>query len=137
MEETLAIVKPDAVAAGFVGKILSRIEEDGFRVRGLKMVHLREGEARLFYGVHRGKPFYESLVAFMTSGPVVAIALEREDGVAHWRRVMGVTDPASAAEGTLRSLYGTTVQRNAVHGSDSVENGVGEINFFFNTLEKT
>ena len=131
MEMTLAILKPDSVAAGHAGRILAHLEAEGFVVRGCRLVRLSVEQARAFYEVHRERPFYGSLVEFMTSGPVVPLALEREDAVAHLRQVMGATDVAKAAPGTVRALYGTSIERNAIHGSDSVENAALEVGFFF------
>jgi nucleoside-diphosphate kinase len=134
-QTTLAIVKPDAFSAGHAGKILAHLEGEGFKVRGLKVVHLSEAQARAFYAVHAERPFYGSLVAFMTGGPVLPVALEREDAVPHLRQVMGATDVAKAEPGTLRALYGTSIERNAVHGSDSPENAALEVSFFFSQAE--
>lgn len=134
-QTTLAIVKPDAFSAGHAGKILAHLEGEGFKVRGLKVVHLSEAQARAFYAVHAERPFYGSLVAFMTGGPVLPMALEREDAVTHLRQVMGATDVAKAEPGTLRALYGTSIERNAVHGSDSPENAALEVSFFFSQAE--
>lgn len=134
-ERTLAILKPDTVAAGNAGKILARLEGEGFRVRGLKALHLTESKAGAFYAVHSARPFYSSLVKFMSEGPVMPIVLERENAVQHLRSVMGATDPAKADEGTIRKLYATSIERNAIHGSDSAENAKTEIAFFFSELE--
>jgi nucleoside-diphosphate kinase len=135
METTLAILKPDSVAAGNAGNILAHLEREGFKVRGLKMLRLTEAQARAFYEVHKERPFYSSLVEFMTSGSVVPVALERGDAVAHLRRVMGATDVSKAEPGTIRALYGTSIERNAIHGSDSPENGALELAFFFSRAE--
>ncbi|HEX6203062.1 MAG TPA: nucleoside-diphosphate kinase [Thermoanaerobaculia bacterium] len=134
-QTTLAIVKPDAFSAGHAGKILAHLEGEGFKIRGLKVVHLSEAQARAFYAVHAERPFFASLVTFMTGGPVVPVALERDDAVAHLRRVMGATDVAKAEPGTLRALYGTSIEQNAVHGSDSPENAALELGFFFSRAE--
>lgn len=131
MARTLAIIKPDSVAAGNTGKILALLEEKGFGIVALRRIHLSEGQARAFYEVHKERPFYDSLVAFMTEGPVVALALQADDAVPFLREVMGATDPASAAEGTVRALYGSSIERNAIHGSDSPENAAKELAFFF------
>lgn len=128
---TLAIIKPDAVAGGKLGAILAHLEREGFAVRAARLVRLSAGEAGAFYEVHRGRPFYEELVRFMTSGPCLPLALERENAVVHYRQVIGATDPAEAAEGTIRKLYAESKGRNAVHGSDSDENADREIAFFF------
>jgi nucleoside-diphosphate kinase len=135
VEKTLAIIKPDATARGISGKIISRIEEEGFTIRALKKVRLSKAGAECFYAVHRGKPFYESLTAFMSSGPVVVLCLERKGAVAKWREVMGATNPANAAEGTIRKLYAVDVERNSVHGSDGPETSAAETAFFFSGLE--
>jgi len=134
-ERTLTIVKPDAVSAGKTGAILAHLEREGFRLAGLKKLRLSVDQAKAFYAVHRERPFYEGLVAFMTEGPVVVAALERADAVSHLRRVMGATDSKKAEPGTIRNLYGTDIERNAIHGSDSPENAVKEIGFFFGEAE--
>jgi nucleoside-diphosphate kinase len=134
-ETTLAILKPDTVAAGNAGKVLAHLEREGFTIRGLKVVHLTRAQAEGFYAVHRERPFFASLVAFMTEGPVVPVALERADAVARLREVMGATDVAKAADGTLRKLYGTSIERNAIHGSDSPANAAVELAFFFSSAE--
>lgn len=131
MEMTLAIVKPDSVKAGNAGRILAHLEQHGFSVRGIRMLRLSEEQARAFYEVHRERPFFGELVEFMTSGPVVPVALERDNAVAYLREVMGATDSKKAAAGTVRALYGTDVQYNAIHGSDSAENAAKELAFFF------
>ena len=128
---TLAIIKPDAVAAGRIGAIVAHLEKEGFTVRAARLVRLSPAEAGAFYEVHRGRPFYDELVRFMTSGPCLPMALERENAVAYYREVIGATDPAEAAEGTIRKLYAESKGRNAVHGSDSDENASREIGFFF------
>ncbi|MCX8161337.1 MAG: nucleoside-diphosphate kinase [Candidatus Saccharicenans sp.] len=130
-EKTLAIIKPDAVRKRVVGKIIQRIEDEGFDILGLKMLRLSKEEAKKFYYVHKDKPFYESLTDFMSSGPVVVLLLEKENAIKHWREVMGATDPAQARPGTLRRQYGFSVERNAVHGSDGPETAEYEIGFFF------
>jgi nucleoside-diphosphate kinase len=131
LERTLTIVKPDAVASGKTGAILASLEKEGFRLVGLRRTRLSPEQARSFYAVHRERPFYEALVRFMTEGPVVVAALERADAVAHLRRTMGATDSRKAEPGTVRALYGTDVERNAIHGSDSAENAAKEVAFFF------
>jgi len=136
METTLAILKPDTVAAGNTGKVLAHLEAAGFRLRGLRVLHLTADQAAEFYAVHRERPFYGSLVEFMTEGPVVPVALERDNAVAYLREVMGATDVAKAAPGTIRNLYGTSIERNAIHGSDSPENAVKELAFFFSTSDQ-
>ena len=135
MERTLAIIKPDAVAAGLTGAILTRIQEEGFGVAGLKMVRLSRQDAEEFYAVHRERPFFASLIAFMSSGPVVVLVLERQAAIATWRRVMGATDPARAEKGSLRQRFGTDVERNATPGSDAPETAAREIAFFSSALE--
>jgi nucleoside-diphosphate kinase len=135
VNRTLAIIKPDAVAAGNAGGIISMIEAAGFRILALRMQHLTRKEAEGFYAVHKGKGFYAELVDFMTEAPVVLLALEREGAVAKWREVMGATDPAKAAEGTVRKKYGSNVGRNASHGSDSDDNAAIEIAYFFRSSE--
>jgi nucleoside-diphosphate kinase len=130
-EQTLAIIKPDAVKKNIIGKIIQRIEDEGFKVSAMKMLHLTKDEANGFYIVHKARPFYESLTDFMSSGPVVVMALERENAISHWRLVMGATDPAQAKPGTLRHAYGFSVERNAVHGSDVRETAEWELNYFF------
>jgi len=131
LERTLTIVKPDAVASGKTGAILAHLEKEGFRLVGLRRTRLSPEQARSFYAVHRERPFYEALVRFMTEGPVVVAALERADAVAHLRKTMGATDSRKAEPGTVRALYGTDVERNAIHGSDSFENAAKEVAFFF------
>jgi len=135
IERTLAIIKPDAVAAGHIGEIISMIEQAGLRILAMKMKRLSRREAEEFYAVHRAKPFYSSLVAFMTEGPVVLLALEGDNAIQRWREVMGKTNPAEAAEGTVRRRFGTNIERNAVHGSDSPETASFEVPFFFPTAE--
>jgi nucleoside-diphosphate kinase len=130
-EQTLAIIKPDAVKKNIIGKIIQRIEDEGFKISAMKMLHLTKDEAKGFYIVHKARPFYESLTDFMSSGPVVVMALERENAISHWRQVMGATDPAQAEPDTLRHAYGFSVERNAVHGSDARETAEWELNYFF------
>jgi len=128
---TLAIIKPDAVASGKIGAILAHLQQAGFTPRAAKMVRLTRPEAGAFYAVHRGRPFYAELVEFMTSGPCVPIALERQDAVSHLRTVIGATDPAEAAPGTIRKLFAESKGKNAIHASDSQENAEREVGFFF------
>jgi nucleoside-diphosphate kinase len=135
MEMTLAILKPDSMAAGDAGKILAHLLAESFELRGVKLLRLSTAQARAFYEVHKERPFYGSLVEFMTSGPVMPLALAREGAVAHLRQVMGATDPAKAAPGTVRGVYGASIERNAIHGSDSPENAAAEIAFFFARAE--
>lgn len=134
-QRTLAIFKPDSVSAGRAGAILARLEQEGFRIRGLKRLRLAADQAREFYAVHRERPFFGGLVTFMTEGPVVVAALERDDAVAHLRKTMGATDSRKADPGTIRNLHGTDIERNAIHGSDSAENAAREIAFFFSAAE--
>ena len=131
MDFTLTIIKPDAVAAGKAGRILALIEDRGFRLRALRMMHLTEAQAGAFYAVHRERPFYGALVRFMTSGPCIPALLEKEDAVAAFRELIGATDPAQAAPGTVRALFAESKERNAVHGSDSPANARFEAHFFF------
>ena len=135
LERTFGIIKPDAVAAGQSGRILSMVEEAGFRILGLRMTQLRREQAEQFYVVHRGKPFFDGLLRFMTEGPIVVMALEREDAIRKWREVMGATNPANAAEGTIRKRFGSNIERNAVHGSDAPETAQTEVRFFFSTAD--
>ena len=128
---TLAIVKPDAVAAGHTGKIIAHLEAEGFRIRAAEMVNLTTERAESFYEVHKERPFFRPLVAFMTSGPALALALERDEAVSHLRKVIGATDPAQAEPGTIRKLYAQSKERNAIHASDSPENAAREVAFFF------
>jgi nucleoside-diphosphate kinase len=131
VEKTLAIIKPDAIKKKLIGKIIKRIEEEGFKISGLRMLHLTKEEAKGFYIVHKDKQFYGSLTDFMSSGEIVIMILEREDAISHWRRVMGVTDPALAEPETLRQMFGFSIERNAVHGSDSPTTAEWEINYFY------
>jgi nucleoside-diphosphate kinase len=135
MERTFAIIKPDAVEGKLAGRILARIEAEGFRIVNMRMVRLTRRQAEGFYAVHRERPFFGSLTEFMSSGPAVALVLEREDAIAHWRSVMGATDPANADEGTLRHECATNVERNAVHGSDAPETAATEIGYFFGSID--
>ena len=130
-EKTLAIIKPDAVKKRIVGKIIQRIEDEGFAISRLKLVNLTLEEAKGFYAVHKEKKFFASLTEFMSSGPCVVMVLEGESAIAHWREVMGATDPALAETGTLRRTYGFSIERNAVHGSDAPETAEWEIKYFF------
>ena len=128
---TLAIIKPDALAAGNAGKILALLEGQGFKLRGARLVHLDASKAEAFYAVHRERPVFRSLVGFMTSGPALAMALERDNAVLHLRDVIGATDPAEAKPGTVRKLYAQSKERNAIHASDSADNARNEVAFFF------
>ena len=134
-ERTFSIIKPDAVANRHIGDILSIIEKEGFRVLGLRRTRLSAPEAEGFYAVHRGKPFFTSLVKFMTEGRIVALALEREDAVKKLREVMGATNPANAAEGTVRKKFAASIERNCIHGSDAPETAAVELNYFFSALD--
>jgi nucleoside-diphosphate kinase len=136
IEHTLAIIKPDAVRRGLVGKILARVEEQGFRVRALKLVQLSKQTAQEFYRVHAERPFYESLTTYMSSGPVVPMLLERDNAIQSLRDLMGATDPQKAASGTIRHDYGENIERNAIHGSDAAATAAVEIPFFFNQFER-
>ena len=135
MEQTLAIVKPDAVRKKFSGSILARYEKEGFRIRALKTRLLSKAEAEGFYAVHRDRPFFGSLVDFMVSGPVILVVLQKENAILAHRQLMGATDPAKAEKETLRALYGESIEYNAVHGSDSAETARFEIPYFFSTVE--
>jgi len=135
IQQTFAIIKPDAVASGHTGQILTMIEKAGFRIRGMRMTRLSRQQAEGFYDVHKTKPFFAGLVAFMTEGPVVLLVLERDDAIKHWREVMGATNPAQAAEGTIRKKFAKNIERNAVHGSDAPETAAVEIPFFFSLAE--
>lgn len=135
IQRTLCIIKPDAVEKGKAGAILQRVLEEGFKIRGLRQQHLSLRQAEGFYAVHRGRPFFNDLCEFMSRGPVVVAALEREEAVQHWRQVIGATDPAKAEAGTIRKLYGAHVGENAVHGSDSEQNGRLECAYFFAEMD--
>jgi nucleoside-diphosphate kinase len=135
LEKTFAILKPDAVEARHTGKILSRIEDEGFRIVALKRHFISRPEAESFYGEHASKGFFPSLVTYMTSGPVFVAVLERENAVAHWRAVMGATDPTKADAGTIRKEFGTSIERNAVHGSANPGDAARETVFFFSAAE--
>jgi len=134
MERTFAIIKPDAVAAGNAGGILSRLEQEGFRIVALRLECLTREEAEGFYAVHRDRPFFPDLTAFMSSGPCIAMVLEAEGAISKWRDVMGATDSTKAAEGTLRKQFGTNIERNATHGSDAPETAATEIAYFFSGI---
>jgi nucleoside-diphosphate kinase len=135
VERTFSIIKPDAVAAGQAGEILAMIQQAGFRVLNLRMTRLTESQAQGFYAVHRERPFFAGLVKFMTEGPVIVMALEREDAVKKLREVMGATNPANAAEGTVRKRFAANIERNCIHGSDAPETAQVELAFFFSTAE--
>ena len=135
IERTLCILKPDCVRKNLTGEVISRIEKAGFKVLGMKKVRLTKESAGGFYAVHKGRPFYDGLVEFMSSGPCVPIALEKENAVADYRALIGATDPKDAAPGTIRKLFADNKGENIVHGSDSAENGLIEINYFFSSKE--
>jgi nucleoside-diphosphate kinase len=135
LERTLSIIKPDAVAAGHAGEILARIEKAGFRIAALRMRRLGPAEAEGFYHVHRGRPFFTGLCAFMSSGPCLTLVLERENAIAGLRELMGATDPAEAAAGTLRREFASSIERNAIHGSDGTDTAQFEIGYFFPGVE--
>jgi len=135
MQRTFAIIKPDAVELRFAGQILARIEEAGFLVRGMRLHHLTKHEAEGFYAVHRERPFFGELTDFMSSGPCVLLALEAPDAISTWRALMGATDPAKAADGTLRKEFGRSIGRNATHGSDAKDTAAFELSYFFRGME--
>ena len=135
MERTLAIIKPDAVGKRLTGEILARIEQAGFRVCALRLVHLTRAQAEGFYHVHRERPFFPGLTEFMSSGPCLVMCLEAEDAIRRWRDLMGATDPAKAAPGTLRKDFGASIDNNATHGSDAPETAAFELGYFFSGME--
>ena len=135
VERTFSIIKPDAVAEGHAGEILSMLEKAGFRIVGMRMTKLSQQQAEGFYAVHRERPFFPSLVKFMTEGRIVALALEREDAVKKLREVMGATNPANAAEGTVRKKFAASIERNCIHGSDAPETAAVELTYFFSALD--
>jgi len=135
MERTLAIIKPDGVARSLIGKVIQRIEALGLKIVAIKMVHMSRFQAEGFYAVHRERPFFESLAAFMSSGPAVVMVLQGENAIARWRELMGATDYRKAAEGTLRREFATDIEKNVVHGSDAPETAAFEIAYFFNRFE--
>ena len=135
LERTLAIIKPDAVAAGHAGEILAVIEKAGFRILSLRMTRLAEPQAKGFYAVHCQKPFFPALVKFMTEGPILVMALERDNAILGLREVMGATNPANAAEGTIRKRFAANIERNCIHGSDAPETAVTELGFFFSASD--
>ncbi len=134
--KTLTIIKPGTVAREYIGPILAMINNAGFHISALKYIKLSDKQAKSFYAMHKDKPFYESLIRFMTSGPVVVAILEKENAVKHYRKLIGATDPAKAEEGTIRKMFAESVERNAVHGSDSEENAEAECDFFFAKSER-
>lgn len=135
LERTFGIIKPDAVAKGQIGEILTMVQQSGFRLIGMKMLRIAKPQAEAFYAVHNERPFFSGLVTFMTEGPVVVLVLEREDAIAKWRELMGATNPTNAAEGTIRKRFAENIERNAVHGSDAPETAAQEIPFFFSASE--
>ena len=135
VERTFSAIKPDAVAAGQAGEILALIQKAGFKVLALRMTRLTETQARGFYAVHKERPFFEGLVKFMTEGPIVVMALQREDAIAKLREVMGATNPANAAEGTIRKRFAANIERNCIHGSDAPATAEQELRFFFSTAD--
>jgi nucleoside-diphosphate kinase len=137
MELTFAIIKPDAVAARHSGQIIQRIEEAGFQIRAVRVQRLTQREAEGFYAVHRERPFFASLTKFMSSGPVIVMALEAPDAIKKWRALMGATDPAKADPGTLRKEFGASIENNATHGSDAPETAAFELGYFFRGMELT
>jgi nucleoside-diphosphate kinase len=135
MERTLAIIKPDGVARGIIGELVKRLENNDFRIMAMKMLHLTKQQAEGFYAVHQGKPFFESLTDFMSSGPAVVMILEGEDVISRYRELMGATNYKDAAEGTIRKEFATDIEKNVVHGSDAPETAAFEMAYFFNNLE--
>ncbi|HWQ57178.1 MAG TPA: nucleoside-diphosphate kinase [Bryobacteraceae bacterium] len=135
IERTFSIIKPDAVAEGHAGEILATIEKAGFRILGLRMTRLNQKQAEGFYAVHRERPFFQSLVKFMTEGPIIVMALERENAIAGLREVMGATNPANAADGTIRKRFAASIERNCIHGSDAPETACVELAYFFPAVE--
>jgi nucleoside-diphosphate kinase len=135
VERTFSIIKPDAVAAGQAGEILAMIQQAGFKVLGLRMTRLTAAQAQGFYAVHKERPFFQGLVKFMTEGPIIVMALEREDAIRKLRDVMGATNPANAAEGTIRKRFASNIERNCIHGSDAPETAETELRFFFSTAD--
>ena len=135
MERTFAIIKPDAVERNLIGKILERIESNGFKIAGMKKTQLSQKEAKGFYYVHKERPFFDSLTEFMCSGPVVLLVLEKENAITAWRDLMGATNPEDAKEGTIRKDFALSIEKNSTHGSDSVENAAYEVSYFFSETE--
>jgi len=135
MDKTLAIIKPDAVEKNAIGPIVTRIEKEGFRILGMRLVHMSRRDAEGFYAVHRERPFFNDLVTFMSSGPAVVLALEADGAIERWRTVIGATNPADAADGTIRKEFATNIERNAAHGSDAPETAAVEIAYWFRDVE--
>jgi len=136
-ERTLSIIKPDGVSKDLIGPVISRLEEEGLKILAMKMIRMTKDQAKGFYKVHEGKPFYESVTDFMSSGPCVVMVLEAEDGILRYRKLMGATNYEEAEEGTIRRDFASDIEKNVVHGSDSRENAEYEISYFFNSLEVT
>ncbi|KJS32857.1 MAG: nucleoside diphosphate kinase [Desulfatitalea sp. BRH_c12] len=136
MQQTFAIVKPDGVARGVIGQVLARIEANNLKIKAMKLIHMTEKQAQGFYAVHKERPFFKSLTAFMCSGPCVAMILEGDDAIARWREMMGATNFKDAAEGTIRRDFATDIERNVVHGSDAPETAAFETSYFFNAFER-
>jgi len=135
IERTLSIIKPDGVSKGLIGAVVSRLEREGLKIAAMKMIRMSKTQAKGFYKVHQGKPFFDSVTDFMSSGPCVVMILEGEEGISRYRKLMGATNYKDAAEGTIRRDFATDIEKNVVHGSDSVETAEYEINYFFNALE--
>lgn len=135
VERTFSAIKPDALAAGKAGEILAMIQKAGFKIVALRMMRLTDSQARGFYAVHKARPFFEGLVKFMTEGPILVMALERDNAISALREVMGATDPAKAGDGTIRKRFGANIERNAIHGSDAPETAQTELQFFFSTAD--
>ena len=131
MERTFAMIKPDATERGIAGKIISRIEEEGFRILGMRLINMTKAQAEGFYAVHRERPFFGDLTSFMSSGPTVVLALEREEAIRHWRDVMGATNPEEAAAGSIRKEFGESIERNSTHGSDAPDTAAFELGYWF------
>jgi nucleoside-diphosphate kinase len=135
IEQTLAIIKPDGVARNLIGEVIRRIESNGLKIKALKLTYLSKKQAEGFYAVHKARPFFDSLTTFMSEGPVVLMILSGENAIATWRNLMGATDPAKAAQGTIRKDFGISIERNTTHGSDAPETAAFETAYFFNQLE--
>ena len=136
MQKTLAIVKPDGVSRGIIGEVVKRIEDNGLKIKAMKLIHMTRSQAQGFYAVHRERPFFESLTEFMTSGPAVVMILEGENAISRWREMMGATNFKEAAEGTIRRDFATDIEKNVVHGSDAPETAAFETSYFFNAFEQ-
>ena len=136
MQQTLSIIKPDGVSRGLVGEVIRRIETQGLKIKAMKMIQMTQGQAEGFYAVHQARPFFKSLTAFMTSGPVVVMILEGENAISRWREMMGATNYKEAAEGTIRREFATDIEKNVVHGSDAPETAAFETAYFFNAFER-